>query len=70
MDYSATRTYKLVDKYATAGNDGTEIGLQGGYGWVKTSSVPRITEISIDKLTSTDGILKVSLKAEAQPVVQ
>ena len=70
MDYSATRTYKLVDKYATAGTDGTEIGLHGGYGWIKTSSVPRITEISIDKQTSTDGILKVFLKAEAQPVVQ
>lgn len=70
MDYNPTRTYKLLDKYATAGTDGTEIGLQGGYGWVKTSSVPRITEISIDKQTSTDGILKVSLKAEAQPVVQ
>lgn len=70
MDYNAARTYQLLDKYATAGTDGTEIGLQGGYGWIKTSSLPRITEISIDKQTSTDGILKVSLKAEAQPVVQ
>ena len=69
LDYSETRTFELIDTYKTAGNDGTEIGLQGGYGWNKVSSVPRITEISIDKQTSTEGILKVNLKAEAQPVV-
>lgn len=70
MDYNATRTYKLLDEYKTAGTDGTEIGMNGGYGWVKTSSVPRITEISVGKQTDTEGILKVTLKAEAQPVVQ
>lgn len=69
LDYSETRTYELIDTYKTAGNDGTEIGLQGGHGWNKISSVPRITEISIDKQTSPEGILKVNLKAEAQPVV-
>lgn len=69
LDYSETRTYELIDTYKTAGNDGTEIGLQGGHGWNKVSSVPRITELSIDKQTSPEGILKVTLKAEAQPVV-
>ena len=69
LDYSETRTYELIDTYATAGNDGTMPGVQGGHGWNKVSSVPRITEISIDKQTSPEGILKVNLKAEAQPVV-
>ena len=69
MDYSETRTYELIDTYATAGNDGTMLGVQGGHGWNKVSSVPRITEISIDRQTSPEGILKVNLKAEAQPVV-
>ena len=71
MEYQPHKTWKLLDPASYVGNDGTEVGLYGGnYPWNKIPSTPRITESKVDVRTSTDGHLKVTLKAEARPVTE
>ena len=65
--YTESKTFalKYPDRYI--GTDGTEVGLHGGaYPWNKISSIPRITECTIDTENAANGTIKVSIKAEAQ----
>lgn len=61
------RTYTLKFPKKYVGTDETVVGPAGGlYPYNETSAIPRITESEIDTRTTTDGKLKVSIKAEAQ----
>lgn len=56
---------KYPKKYI--GTDGTQVGIYGGeYPWNIIPSTPRLLESDIDTKTSAEGILKVSIKVEAQ----
>lgn len=61
--------YKLTDEAAATylGQDGTQVGIYGGLRpFTPVPSYPLITEKSIAGQTTTDGKLRVYVKAEAQ----
>lgn len=64
--YSDTRTFQLSDeaKATYIGNDGTEVGVNGGnYPWNKTPHTPLVTNLKV----TTDGTnLKVTYNAETR----
>ena len=65
--YSEDKTFELKYPNKYIGTDGTQVGLHGGeYPWNKIPSTPRLMESNIDLKTSAEGILKVSIKVEAQ----
>lgn len=65
--YSEKKDFALKNPEIYVGTDYTQIGLHGGvYAWNKIPTLPRITECIIDTKNVADGILKVSIKAEAQ----
>lgn len=64
-----TNFYKLTEEAASAylGQDGTQVGLYGGLRpYTPVPSYPRIVEKSIAGQTTTDGKLRVYVKAGAQ----
>ena len=66
-DYSDEKDFALRHPEKYIGTDGTEIGLHGGvYAWNKVPVLPRITEFEINTDEVSNGLLKVSVKAEAQ----
>ena len=61
--------YKLTDGSSTTylGQDGTQVGIYGGLRpYTPIPSYPRIVEKNIAGQTTTDGKLRVSVKAEAR----
>ncbi len=63
--YSDEQTFELTDAFKEAfkGTDGTEIGLYGGLQpYDSTPSYPLITTMTVDKQTSTDGKLNVTIE--------
>lgn len=69
-DYTATANfYKMTDEAAATylGQDGTQVGMYGGQRpYTPVPSYPRIIEKSIAGQTTSDGKLRVYVKAEAQ----
>ena len=64
-DYSDTETFELTDAFKEEfkGTDGLEIGLYGGLQpYDPTPSYPLITTMTVDKQTSTDGKLGVTIE--------
>lgn len=63
-EYSDTETFELTDAFKEAfkGSDGTEVGLYGGLQpYNSTPSYPLIATMTVDKQTSTDGKLNVTI---------
>lgn len=70
-NWGDNRTWELTDPDSFIGNDGTQIGLLGGkYPFDKIPNIPRILNSTIDTKTSEQGVLNVSISAEARPVVE
>lgn len=64
-DYSDTETFELTDEFKETfkGTDGLEIGLYGGLQpYDPTPSYPLISTMNVDKQTSTDGKLGVTIE--------
>lgn len=65
--WADTGYYELKYPQKYIGTDGTQVGIYGGeYPWNIIPSTPRLLESDIDAKTSAEGILKVSIKVEAQ----
>lgn len=65
--WADTGYYELKYPKKYIGTDGTQVGIYGGeYPWNIIPSTPRLLESDIDAKTSAEGILKVSIKVEAQ----
>lgn len=65
--WADTGYYELKYPKKYIGTDGTQVGIYGGeYPWNIIPSTPRLLESDIDTKTSAEGILKVSIKVEAQ----
>lgn len=63
-EYSDQQTFELTDAFKEAfkGSDGTEVGLYGGLQpYSSTPSYPLITTMTVDKQTTTDGKLGVTV---------
>lgn len=66
-EYAPNKTFAIKTPEHYHATDGTEIGLHGGvYAWNKIPCTPRITECTIDTENVANGMLKLSIKAEAQ----
>ena len=63
--YGATKDFALKFPKAYVGTDGTEVGINGGRGFNRISSIPRITSSQIDT-RATEGKINVSITVEAQ----
>ena len=65
--WADTGYYELKYPKKYIGTDGTQVGIYGGeYPWNIIPSTLRLLESDIDTKTSAEGILKVSIKVEAQ----
>ena len=56
-----------IDKWKTAGMDGTWIGTYGGTGFSAYPGIPRIVSRTIDSFTDAEGKLNVKISAKAEP---
>ncbi len=67
--YSENKTYVLPDnlKNLIKGTDGTEVGIYGGVmPYDEIPSNPRITKLTVDKKTSSDGKLNVMVEINGE----
>lgn len=64
LDYSDTRTFELVNPAVYVGDDGTQVGVNGGnYPWNKAPHTPLVTDLKL----AIDGTnLKVTYNAETR----
>lgn len=64
--YSDDKDFALKYPETYVGTDGTEVGINGGYGFSRIPAIPRILSSEIDTRSSADGKINVSISVEAQ----
>ena len=68
-DYIKGETFELTEtaKKTYLGNDGTQIGMQGGlYPYSSTVQYPIITKLNADKKTTKEGLLNVEIEIDGK----